>query len=266
MLERRALRARWAVALLALSLGAAVGNAASSDVDRYAQPVTHYGHFALGRPHEYAQVTVTAVDGKTLSLTLPQHQVFEDLAPRRVQLDAGGPVEWLTIISERGIGARLALLGVESGGLRITALSAAIGTTNRWLNPVGVADLDGDGQAEVAAVITPHIGGTLKIYRRVGNVLQEVAAEFGFSNHVYGSTELQLSAPLRTADGMRLLVPDRHRKAMRVVRLHNDRLIDAARCELPAAAVGPLTVLGPDHVTMVLSDGSRFRLPPSCLR
>ena len=36
----------------------------------------------------------------------------------------------------------------------------------RWLNPVGVPDLDGEERAEIAAVITPHIGGTLKVYRR----------------------------------------------------------------------------------------------------
>ncbi|PMR68583.1 hypothetical protein CR158_22340 [Halomonas heilongjiangensis] len=39
---------------------------------------------------------------------------------------------------------------------------------NRWLNPVGVADLSGNGEAEIAAVTTPHIGGVLRVYRRSG--------------------------------------------------------------------------------------------------
>jgi hypothetical protein len=66
------------------------------------------------------------------------------------------------------------------------AQSAPIGAPNRWLNPVGVADLDGDGVAEIAAVTTPHIGGVLRIYRRTGEVLAEVTSLAGFSNHEYG--------------------------------------------------------------------------------
>ena len=37
-----------------------------------------------------------------------------------------------------------------------SAATPFIGTPRRWLAPVGVADLDGDGRAEIAYVETPH--------------------------------------------------------------------------------------------------------------
>jgi len=132
---------------------------------RYAAPVDRYGHFALGRPHEYARLTATTNTGRKLELQLPDNEVFEDLAPRVVRLAADAPQEILVIISRRNSGSRLVLVRLSDNGLSISAQSAAIGTPMRWLNPVAVADLDGDGRAEIAAVITPHIGGTPKVSR-----------------------------------------------------------------------------------------------------
>jgi hypothetical protein len=163
----------------------------------YSKPVTRYGHFALGRPHEYAQLNVITKDRKSHSLVLPEREVFEDLAPRVVRLIAGEDQALLTIVSDRNSGSRLALFRLIDNKLRLSAQSPPIGTPMRWLNPVAVADLDGDGKAEIAAVITPHIGGRLKVYRKAGNALVEVAALPGFSNHVYHSDELALCRTAR---------------------------------------------------------------------
>ncbi len=119
------------------------------------------------------------------------------------------------------------------------AQSAPIGTPNRWLNPVGVADLDGDGVAEVAAVTTPHIGGVLRVYRRSGERLIEFDSLAGFSNHVYGSAELGLSKPALIAGRMQLLVPDAQRAAVRVIALSGTNLIETGRCPLPAPITSP---------------------------
>lgn len=206
---------------------------------RYAEPVVRYGHFALGRPHEYARVMAQTDAGRELALVLAPEEVFEDLAPRLVRLKAGAPPTLLAIVSARGSGSQLALLGLRSGRLEIVARSAPIGTSNRWLNPVGVADLDGDGVAEIAAVTTPHIGGVLRLYQLRDEALVEIDALPGFSNHVHGSTELGLSAPMRIAGRMQLLVPDTQRTSIRAIALREGRLVETARCPLPTPITMP---------------------------
>ena len=71
--------------------------------------------------------------------------------------------------------------------------SAAIGRRNRWLNPVGVADFTGSGQPMIAAVITPHLEGSLRLYRLSGSSLQEVVRIDGFINHRLGERDLDLA-------------------------------------------------------------------------
>jgi len=226
--------------LVALGLAGAAGAEERIVEAKYAQPVEWYGHFDLGRPHEYATLAATTDTGRKLELQLPEGEVFEDLAPRLVRLAAGEPDELLAIISRRDSGARLVLIGLSAGNLAITAQAPAIGIPMRWLNPVGVADLDGDGRSEIAAVITPHIGGILTVYRKRGRNLVKVASLPGFSNHVYGSAELKLSRPVRIDGRMRLLVPDATRRRLRVVSLEHEQLVETGSCPLSAPAVSAI--------------------------
>ena len=222
--------ALYAVTLLLLIAGN--GNAEVIVAAQYVDAVDRYGHFALGKPHEYAAVAATTCSGRILRFQLPEELVFEDLEPRIVSLAAGAEAQLLTIVSGRNGGARLMLLQQEGDELVSAAQSAPIGTPMRWLNPVGVADLDGDGQAEIAAVITPHIGGTLKVYRKAGSRLVEIASLGDFSNHVYGSTELGLSTPLLADGQMILVVPDSARRRLRLVALADGRLVEIGSCTL----------------------------------
>ena len=233
---------------------------------KFSVPVDRYGHFALGRPHEYARVTATTDAGQHLTFELPENEVFEDLTPRIVRLAAGEPVEILAIVSNRNSGARLMMLRLNGGRLEISAQSPPIGTPMRWLNPVGVADLDGDGRAEIVAVITPHIGGTLKVYRRQGRELVEIAALEGFSNHVYGTTELALSVPFPIAGKTRLLVPDSTRLQLRIVGLENGRLIETGRCPLLSPVTGATRVISPTEVSLGLLSGRKLIVPNNCPR
>lgn len=224
-----------AVLMLLMSTGRAEGIVSA----QYEAPVDRYGHFALGRPHEYAHVLARTDAGRTVVLELPEDEVFEDLAPRLVQLTEDGPTLLLTIVSARGVGARLALIGLHGEALEIVAQSAPIGTRHRWLNPVGVADLDGDGVAEIAAVTTPHIGGVLRVYRRDGERLVERTSLSGFSNHVYRSPELGFSRPARIDGRMQLLVPDVARTSVRVIALDGEQLVETDRCAFDAPISGP---------------------------
>ena len=99
------------------------------------------------------------------------------------------------------------------------AESQAIGTPNRWINPIGAADFDGDGQIEIAAVETPHIGGHLLIYKIDGRRLREVARFAGYSNHILGSTELGMSAVFDVnGDGIPdIVLPTQDRREIRAV-------------------------------------------------
>lgn len=232
---------------------------------RYERPVDRYGHFALGRPHEYARLVATTDAGHSVALELPQDEVFEDLEPRLVRLAPGEPREILAIVSHRKSGARLVLVRLAGGRLETSAESPAIGTPQRWMNPVGVADLDGDGRAEIAAVTTPHIGGTLRVYRRDAARLVEIAALAGFSNHVYGSPELGLSAPVSVGGRMRLLVPDTTRRRLRLVALDDRRLVEVGGCDVPAPVTGAMKDVSASEVSIGLDSGRHMLDLNRCL-
>ena len=232
---------------------------------QYAGPVNRYGHFALGQPHEYARLIVSTDSERKLVLQLPDNEVFEDLAPRLVRLAPDGPIETLAIVSRRDDGARLVVIQQRGEQLELSAESPAIGTPMRWLNPVGVADLDGDGTAEIALVTTPHIGGVLRVFRRQGAKLVEVAALPGFSNHVLGSPELGLSMPLSIAGKMRLLVPDSTRRYLRIAGLEAGRLVELGRCALPAQVIGASSAVSPTEISVGLSTGRQTILLKDCL-
>lgn len=247
-----------------LGLGVPAGGAETITGARYEAPVDRYGHFALGRPHEYALVGVTTDAGRTLTLRLPEDEVFEDIAPRLVRLATGEPEELLAIISHRESGSRLAIIRLGRDRLEMGAQSPAIGIPMRWLNPIGVADLDGDGQVEIAAVIMPHIGGTLKVYRRTGNKLIEVASLAGFSNHIYGSPQLAMSAPVSVDGRIRLLVPDTARLNLRVIALEGGRLFEVRRCALPAPLTGAIRVIAPSVISVDLRSGPQSIMLNDC--
>ncbi len=192
----------------------------------YAETTDRYGHFALGKAHEYAAITAKTDSGEYLRFELPAGLVFEDLKPRIVNIGAGTEKQLLTIVSGLDGGARLMILRQDGSNLVPAAQSEPIGTEMRWMNPVAVADLDGDGQVEIAAVITPHIGGTLKIFRLDGKRLVEIAALGGFSNHVYGSAELGMSTVVAVAGRMMLVVPDATRRRLRLIAFADGRLVE----------------------------------------
>ena len=225
---------------------------------RYSNPVDRYGHFAPGQPHEYSDLVVTTNTGRRLVLQLPEEEVFEDVNPRLLMLAGGEPEEILSIVSNRNSGSRLVMIGLNRDQLKINAQSRPIGMPMRWLNPVGVADLDGDGRTEIAAVITPHIGGTLKVYRRTGINLVEITALTGFSNHIYGSPELGLSTLVSIAGQMRLLVPDVTRRYLRIIAFADDSLVETGRCELHSPITGAIRVMPASEITVEVSTGQQL--------
>jgi len=182
-----------------------------------AEPTLRYRHPIFARPEHAASLRVRDASGKELRYAAPPDAVIEDRLPRLAR--AWGRDVLLTVKSTPHAGAAVLVLDAGGSALQVVAESEPIGTPQRWLNPIGIADFDGDGADEVAAVVTPHIGGWLTLYRRSGARLATAHREPGFSNHAIGSDELRLAALLdanadRVVD---LAVPGADRRTLRIV-------------------------------------------------
>jgi hypothetical protein len=156
-----------------------------------AEPTERYAHGVLGDRLEAGALKVEMRDGRVLTHRLGPEAVFEDLAPRIVRIDGA---EMILVVRSRADAGAAPVLYRVADAIVEHAAAPPIGTANRWLNPVGVADFDGDGRVEIAVVETPHVGGVLKLYGLDGAQLVERARWRGASNHDIGSTELRLHA------------------------------------------------------------------------
>ncbi|MDX1709591.1 MAG: VCBS repeat-containing protein [Rhodovibrionaceae bacterium] len=228
-------------------------------------PTARYGHGVLGDATEAGGLFVRGSDGGTYRYMLPEDAVFEDLQPRLADLDGDGLSEVIVVKSYLASGAALALYGLRDGALQPLDETPPVGHANRWLNPAGTADFDGDGHEDVAYVETPHIGGTLHVYRFVGQRLEPVASRAGFSNHAIGSRALDLShAGDLDADGRaELILPGMGRRTLAVVSLDEGELRVRDRIRLPARVVGDFRWAGGEtgsDLYVPLADGSAYRL------
>lgn len=154
---------------------------------RFTGPTTRYAHAVLGDAEEWSGLTLafSGQDGavKSVEIQLPQDHVFEDLQPRLVDLTLDGRADAVMVVeTDMARGAALALYG--AGGK--IAETPHIEQRNRWLAPVGAADLDGDGQVELAYIDRPHLAKTLRIWRFAQGKLVEVATLPGLTNHRIG--------------------------------------------------------------------------------
>ena len=197
-------------------------------------PTDRYGHGALGDDIEASGIAVELKSGGRLirlDLTLEDDSVFEDRLARLVDMDGDGEDEVLVVRSTQDRGAALALIEADESGLRIAAQSPAHGLPYRWLNPVGVADFDGDGRPEAAIVRTPHIGGILELFEWNGGELVREQRQPGFSNHINGTRNLGLSA-IRDVNGdgvADILVPDASLGSLRMVTFKGGRFTELGR-------------------------------------
>jgi hypothetical protein len=185
-------------------------------------PTRRYDHGVLGDAVEASGLRMQNRAGRTLSFELPANSVFEDRQVRLADLNGDGGDELLVVRSYLSAGAALAVLRPGANGLALVAETAPIGLPHRWLNPAAVADFDGDGRIEIAIVVTPHIGGILKIYElrqdrlRLERLSEEWSAN-GFSNHAMGSRIQAMAAVVDWGDGPLLYLPNARRSGLRQV-------------------------------------------------
>ncbi len=170
---------------------------------RYAAPTTRYDHAILGDAVEWGALVLnvdtcpTCARRKlaTITITLPPDHVFEDIAPRLVDLDLDGTPEIIVVETDLRLGAALAIYD-ETGKITETP---HYDRPHRWLAPIGAADLDGDGRVELAYIDRPHLAKTLRIWRFENNRLKPLADLPGLTNHRIGQD--YISGGLRTCAG-----------------------------------------------------------------
>lgn len=226
-----------------------------------AAPTDRYAHAVLGDAIEAGAVRVRTRDGRELRFVLGPDSVLEDLRARVEDVDGDDRDEVLVVRSRLDAGAALLALGVRDGRLVPIAETPPIGRAHRWLNPVGVADVDGDGRKDVLVVLTPHIGGTLVVYGFGPAGFVEKARVDGFANHVIGSRALGLSALLDVdGDGIAdAVVPTADRSRLRVLSFAGGTVRELDGVALPARAAGSFAV-GERTLVVPLEDGRRARV------
>lgn len=202
----------------------------------YSAPTTRYAHGILGDKIEGGMLKIKTARGATLRLLLPPTEVFEDRAPRLVDLDGDGKIEVVTIRSSTIAGAAVTVYGLVGNALIQKASTKFIGRPNRWLNIAGIKAYAGVRGKEIAYVVTPHIGGTLKIIKYFKGRLLPIAAAKGFSNHVIGSHEMRLSASLDVnGDGkLDLAVPSADRTKLKIISIGKEGPKVIATISLPS--------------------------------
>jgi hypothetical protein len=193
----------------------------------YEAPTTRYNHGILGDAIEWGalRLTVDQCFGcatkviREFVIRLPESRVFEDTAPRIVDLDGDASPEVMVVETDLAKGARLAIYN-ESG---LIAATPFIGQTRRWLAPIGAADLDGDGLVEIAHVDRPHLARLIRVWRYQDSELKLVAELSGYTNHAIG--EDTIAGGIRDCgEGPEMIVADAGWRDLYAVTLANDTL------------------------------------------
>ncbi len=158
-----------------------------------------YGHGVLGSVPEWDELSVEwgptkpdALAHRTETVVLKPSHVYEDIAPRVVDLDRDRKPEIVVVQSSYTRGARLVVYVIDgaSGGL-VEVATPYIGQRYRWLAPAAIGDLDQDGQVELAYIDRPHLAKVLRVWRYEDRALHPVADAPGLTNHRIGDAFIE---------------------------------------------------------------------------
>jgi hypothetical protein len=193
----------------------------------YINPVTRYKHGILGDAVEAGSLAVY-FDKQYLILVLKEEYVFEDIAPRLVDIDRDGLPEIICIRSQSNRGAGIVIYKITNKELTEYAWVNEIGTPNRWLNIASIGDLNANGNMEIIWVQTPHIGGILKVAEINKGALEVLDQSTLYSNHAIGEKNLCLSVLTKKSNQLMIHLPSHDRKEI-VSLIYNGKLKEIGR-------------------------------------
>ena len=183
-----------------------------------------YAHGVLGDAIEPSSLSVTDSDGCTVTAELNKEHVFEDLAPRLANLDGKPGTEIVTIRSHQNYGAQIAVYQLTDNKLEVLASTPYIGTANRWLAPVGIADFNNDGDMDIAFVDRPHLAKVLRVWSFRDNELVQIANKSGYSNHNIG--EDFISGGIKDCgDTVSMITADARWRRIMETKMQNNELV-----------------------------------------
>lgn len=176
-------------------------------------PTNRYGHGVLGDALEAGSITLLETSpelGLLTQIFIPAPQVVEGIQPLWLDWNGDGRREIIVTVSDAAQGARIQLY--NEAGQRL-AQGPAIGQGGRWRHQIAVAPFGPAEEMELAAVLTPHIGGVVEFYRWQGDRLDVVAQLPGYTSHVIGTNNLDMAlAGDFNGDGrVELLLPTQDR-------------------------------------------------------
>ncbi|MCO6186490.1 hypothetical protein [Rhizobium sp. L1K21] len=222
-------------------------------------PVGRYKHGILGDAVEAGGFQVQ-FHGKLHEYRLGNDAVFEDRRVRLADLTGDGTPEAIVVKSYLDKGAAIAVYKLTEKGIEPLAESEPIGMANRWLNPLGVIANPGETPV-IAAVVMPHISGSLRTYKLSGKALKQVDMLDGYTNHIIHTADLDLGRIADTdGDGREdIVLPDIALKRLAVINVADGKL--KLKIKLPAGG----TILGLDRINrgvarLRLADGRRVAI------
>ena len=186
----------------------------------YSNPTSRYAHGVLGDAFEAGGITLVETQPEqmvTAVIPIPKPSVGEGIAPIWADLTGDGEREIIVTLSNADQGAQIVLF--NQAGEQIAA-GPPIGRGSRWRHQLAVAPFAPDGSLELAAVLTPHIGGVVEFYRLEADGLKIVAQLPGYTSHVLGTRNLDMAAAGDfDGDGRyELLLPNQPRTELGVIR------------------------------------------------
>ncbi|WP_244661322.1 hypothetical protein [Haloferax gibbonsii] len=185
----------------------------------FADATDEYDHGALGDSLEGGSVVAihTSDEWSVSRFSPPDGAVFEATTPIITWFDRDA-AQIVTTASDAETGARVVAIDTETGEVRS---GPPLGTGFRWRHTLAVDSFGPNGEQEIAAVRTPHVGGVAEFYRPTDDALELVATDDGgYRSHVLGSRNLDggLSGYFAGEDQTVLAVPTRDRTELAFLR------------------------------------------------